>query len=63
MTQPPMVYRDGEFIACEPLTEFEDYWFAPPGVHPPELAFDPIPFFKELEGRDIYTRVSVTESV
>ena len=30
MTMSPMVYRDGEFIACEPLTEFEDYWFTPP---------------------------------
>jgi hypothetical protein len=23
-----MVFRDGEFIACEPLSEFEDYPFA-----------------------------------
>ena len=36
---PPMVYRDGEFIACEPLTEFEDYWFAPPlGLLPMHLS-------------------------
>lgn len=34
-----------------------------PGVHPPELALDPVPFFKELENRDIFTRVSVTEFV
>ncbi len=34
-----------------------------PGVYPPELALDPVPFFKELENRDIYTRVSVTEFV
>ncbi len=33
----------------------------PPGVHPPEVALDPVPFFKELEQRDIYTQVSVTE--
>jgi saccharopine dehydrogenase-like NADP-dependent oxidoreductase len=33
----------------------------PPGVHPPELALDPVPFFKELEGREIFTQVSVTE--
>jgi saccharopine dehydrogenase-like NADP-dependent oxidoreductase len=33
----------------------------PPGVHPPELALDPVPFFKELEGREIYTQVGVTE--
>jgi saccharopine dehydrogenase-like NADP-dependent oxidoreductase len=30
LTQPPMVYRDGEFVACKPLSEFEDYWFTPP---------------------------------
>jgi len=33
----------------------------PPGVHPPEAALDPVPFFKELEEREIYTQVSVTE--
>lgn len=39
MTEPPIVYRDGEFIACEPLTEFEDYWFAPPiGLLPMHLS-------------------------
>jgi saccharopine dehydrogenase-like NADP-dependent oxidoreductase len=32
-----------------------------PGVHPPELALDPAPFLKELENRDIYTQVSVSE--
>ena len=31
-----------------------------PGVHPPELAFDPEPFLKELEERDITTQVTVT---
>jgi saccharopine dehydrogenase (NAD+, L-lysine-forming) len=30
MTTAPMVYRDGSFVACEPLSEFEDYWFEPP---------------------------------
>jgi hypothetical protein len=30
-------------------------------VHPPEAALDPKPFFKELEEREIYTQVSVTE--
>ena len=39
LTEPPMVYRDGEFIACEPLAEFEDYWFAPPlGLLPMHLS-------------------------
>jgi saccharopine dehydrogenase-like NADP-dependent oxidoreductase len=33
----------------------------PPGVHPPEAVIEPEPFFKELEGREIYTQVSVTE--
>jgi len=28
MTLSPMVFRDGEFIACEPLSEFEDYGFS-----------------------------------
>lgn len=31
------------------------------GVHPPELAFDPVPFLKELEERDIMTRVTRTK--
>jgi len=39
LTLPPMVYRDGEFLACEPLSEFEDYWFAPPiGLLPMHLS-------------------------
>ncbi|MBL7184581.1 MAG: saccharopine dehydrogenase NADP-binding domain-containing protein [Anaerolineae bacterium] len=39
LTQPPMVYRDGEFVACEPLGEFEDYWFTPPiGLLPMHLS-------------------------
>jgi hypothetical protein len=28
---------------------------------PPEAALDPVLFFKELEQREIYTQVSVTE--
>jgi saccharopine dehydrogenase (NAD+, L-lysine-forming) len=39
MTMPAMVYRDGEFAACEPLSEFEDYWFTPPlGLLPMHLS-------------------------
>ena len=39
LTEPPMVYRDGEFLACEPLSEFEDYWFTPPlGLLPMHLS-------------------------
>ena len=32
-----------------------------PGVHPPELALEPEPFFKELEERQIYTHVTTTK--
>jgi saccharopine dehydrogenase (NAD+, L-lysine-forming) len=39
MTMPAMVYRDGEFMACEPLAEFEDYWFTRPlGLLPMHLS-------------------------
>lgn len=39
LTEPPMVFRDGEFLACEPLSEFEDYWFTPPlGLLPMHLS-------------------------
>ena len=39
LTLAPMVYRDGEFVACEPLSEFEDYWFTPPiGLLPTHLS-------------------------
>jgi saccharopine dehydrogenase-like NADP-dependent oxidoreductase len=30
LTMPPMVYRNGEFVACQPLSEPEEYWFQPP---------------------------------
>jgi len=30
LTLSPMVFEDGEFVARQPLTGFEDYWFAPP---------------------------------
>jgi saccharopine dehydrogenase-like NADP-dependent oxidoreductase len=34
-----MVFRDGEFLACEPLSEFEDYCFTEPlGVLPMHLS-------------------------
>ncbi len=39
LTLPPMVFRDGKFLACEPLSEFEDYWFTPPiGLLPMHLS-------------------------
>jgi saccharopine dehydrogenase (NAD+, L-lysine-forming) len=34
-----------------------------PGVFAPEAALDPEPFFKELESREIYTQVSVSQMV
>lgn len=34
-----------------------------PGVHPPEIALDPEPFFKELEPYDIITQATVTNIV
>ena len=34
-----------------------------PGVHPPELAFDPEPFLRELEERGIQTQVTVTRGL
>jgi saccharopine dehydrogenase (NAD+, L-lysine-forming) len=30
MTLAPMVFRDGKFVECQPLAEFEDYWFTLP---------------------------------
>ncbi len=30
VTMEPMVYRDGEFMACQPFSEMEEYWFTPP---------------------------------
>jgi saccharopine dehydrogenase-like NADP-dependent oxidoreductase len=39
LTLSPMVYRDGEFVACEPMSELEDYWFASPiGLQPMHLS-------------------------
>jgi saccharopine dehydrogenase (NAD+, L-lysine-forming) len=39
LTMAPMVFQDGEFVACEPLSGFEDYWFTPPiGLLPMHLS-------------------------
>jgi len=39
MTLSPMVFKDGKFVAEEPLTGFEDYWFSPPlGLIPMHLS-------------------------
>ncbi len=64
MTFKPMVFRDGEFVACEPLTEFEDYWFEEPlGVLPmhlslhSEVATLPISF-KEKGVRECFFKIN-----
>ena len=39
MSLQPMVYQDGEFVACEPFSDFEDYWFEEPlGLLPMHLS-------------------------
>ena len=39
MTLNPIVYKDGDFVDEEPLSGFEDYWFAPPlGLIPMHLS-------------------------
>jgi len=39
ITVKPMVFENGEFVAKEPLTGFEDYWFEPPlGLLPMHLS-------------------------
>jgi saccharopine dehydrogenase-like NADP-dependent oxidoreductase len=39
LTVEPMVFENGEFVAKEPLTGFEDFWFEPPlGLLPMHLS-------------------------
>jgi len=39
ITVDPMVFENGKFVAKEPLSGFEDYWFSPPlGVLPMHLS-------------------------
>lgn len=39
LTVEPMVFENGEFLAKPPLSDFEDYWFAPPlGLLPMHLS-------------------------
>lgn len=39
LTVQPMVYRGGEFRACDPMSEFEDFWFTQPiGLLPMHLS-------------------------
>lgn len=64
LTLEPMIFRDGEFIAREPLSEFEDYWFTPPiGLLPmhlslhSEVATLPVTF-KEKGVRDCFFKIN-----
>ena len=68
----PVTYRLGTTTVKSSLptgasASIAAQWLAdgriPPGVHPPETALDPLPFFKELEKRGMPTRVSVTQPV
>jgi saccharopine dehydrogenase (NAD+, L-lysine-forming) len=39
LTVEPMVFENGEFVAKPPLSDFEEYWFAPPlGLLPMHLS-------------------------
>ena len=39
LTLEPMVFSEGKFKACPPLSDFEDYWFTPPiGLLPMHLS-------------------------
>lgn len=68
--QKPVTYRLGSLTVKGALPTgsapaIAAIWLAegriPAGVYPPEAVLDPIPFFKELEARQIYTQVTVTE--
>jgi saccharopine dehydrogenase (NAD+, L-lysine-forming) len=64
LTMSPMVYRDGEYVACEPLSEFEDYCFTEPlGLLPmhlslhSEIATLPLSF-REKGLRDCFFKIN-----
>ena len=68
----PVTYRLGTTTVSSALltgtcASIAALWLAEgriaPGVHPPETALDPLPFFRELEGRGMPTQVSVTQRV
>jgi saccharopine dehydrogenase-like NADP-dependent oxidoreductase len=64
LTQPPMVFRNGEFTACEPMSEFEDYWFTPPlGLLPMHLSLHSevatLPMtFKEKGVQEVFFKIN-----
>jgi saccharopine dehydrogenase (NAD+, L-lysine-forming) len=64
LTLSPMVFRDGEFSACQPLTEFEDYPFTQPLGHLPmhlslhsEVATLPVSF-KDKGVRECFFKIN-----
>ena len=59
MTNPYNLGFDAPAIAAISLAEGR----IEPGVHAPEASLDPETFFKELEQREIYTKVSVSRLV
>lgn len=68
----PMTYRLGTLTCKGALPTgvapaVTAIWLAegriPAGVHPPETVIDPVPFFQELENREIMTQVTVTHSI
>lgn len=66
----PVTYRIGTLTARSPLPTgvvpargavWQAAGRVPAGVYPPEQAFDPQAFLKELEEREIFTRVTVMQ--
>lgn len=64
LTMPPMAFENGEFVAKQPLSGFEEYWFSPPlGLLPmhyslhSEVATLPITF-KEKGVRECFFKIN-----
>jgi len=64
LTMSPMVFRNGKFVACEPLSEFEDYWFAAPlGLLPMHLSLHSEPatlgmYFKDRGLKECFFKIN-----
>jgi len=64
VTMEPMVYRDREFMACQPFSEMEEYWFTPPigllrmhlSLHS-EVATIPLTF-KDKDVRECFFKIN-----
>jgi saccharopine dehydrogenase-like NADP-dependent oxidoreductase len=68
----PVVYRIGTLTSKSPLPTgvapargavWQAAGRVPAGVHPPELAFEPAEFLKELEEREIFTQVTTVHAL